>query len=166
MMLAEIARELKASRQSGSRWYWEWRRGGSSALRGAGRAGRKPKLDRGQLRQVEKALRPGARSQGFGTDLWTLPRVALVMERVTGVRYHPGHVWKILGAIDWTLQRPAKQAQERDPAKVQFWLQEKWPAVKKALGAGKPGLPSKARAASRNALRSVAPGRRKAKRPF
>src|SRR2546426_8953010 len=59
MILAEIARELKASRQSVSRWYGEWRRGGSSALRGAGRAGRKPKLDRGQLRQVGKALRPG-----------------------------------------------------------------------------------------------------------
>jgi hypothetical protein len=26
-----------------------------------------------------------------------------VMERVTGVRYHPGHVWRILGAIDWTV---------------------------------------------------------------
>ena len=76
MILAEIARELRTSRQSVSRWYAEWRRGGSSALRGAGRAGRKPKLNPVQLRQVEKALRRGARSHGFGTDLWTLPRVA------------------------------------------------------------------------------------------
>ena len=166
MPLAEIARELKASRQSVSRWYAEWRRGGSSALRGAGRAGRKPKLDRGQLREVEKALRQGARSHGFGTDLWTLPRVAAVMEGVTGVRYHPGHVWKILGAIDWTLQRPAKQARERDPEKVQFWLQERWPTVKKTLAAGKPGSSSKTRAVSHNGPRSVAPGRPKAKRPF
>ena len=166
MILAEIARELKASRQSVSRWYAEWRRGGSSALRGAGRAGRKPKLDRGQLRQVEKALRQGARSHGFVTNLWTLPRVAAVMEGVTGVRYHPGHRWKILGAIDWTLQRPAKQARERDPEKVQCWLQERWPAVKKTLAAGKLGSSSKTRAGSRNGPRSVAPGRPKAKRPF
>ena len=166
MNLAEIARELKASRQSVSRWYAEWRRGGSSALRGAGRAGRKPKLDRGQLRQVEKALRQGARAQGFGTDLWTLPRVASVMERVTGVRYHPGHVWKILGAMDWTLQRPAKQARERDPEKVQFWLKQRWPAVKKTLAAGKPGSSFKTRAGSRNGPRSVAPGHPKAKHPF
>src|SRR2546429_5957316 len=45
-------------------------------------------------------------------------RVATVIERLTGVHYHPGHVWKILGAIDWSLQRPAKQARERDPEKV------------------------------------------------
>jgi transposase len=166
MILAEIARELKTSRQSVSRWYTEWRRGGSSALRAAGRAGRKPKLNPAQLRQVEKALRRGARSHGFGTDLWTLPRVASVMEQVTGVRYHPGHVWKILGAIDWTLQRPAKQARERDPEQVQFWLQQRWPAVKKTLAAGKPGSSSKTRAGFRNGLRSVAPGRPKAKRPF
>ena len=41
---AAIARELKVSRQSVSRGYTEWQRGGAPAVRGAGRAGRKPKL--------------------------------------------------------------------------------------------------------------------------
>jgi transposase len=56
---------------------------------------------------VDKALRQGAQAQGFGTDLWTLPRMAAVIEQVTGVHYHPGHVWKILGAMEWSLQRLA-----------------------------------------------------------
>jgi len=132
MIHAAIARQLKVSRQSVSRWYTEWRRGGSPALRGAGRAGPKPKLDGKQLQQVEKALLQGARAHGFGTDLWTLPRVALVTERLTGVHYHPGHVWKILGAMKWTLQRPAKQARERDEKKVKLWLDQRWPALKKS----------------------------------
>ena len=93
IILSSIARELKVSRQSVTRWYKEWKRGGVSALRGAGRAGRKPKLDPRRLQQVDKALRQGARAHGFDTDLWTLPRVARVIERLTGVRYHPGHVW-------------------------------------------------------------------------
>src|SRR5438552_11398982 len=131
LILAAIARELRVSRQSVSRWYRDWRRGGAGALRGAGRAGRKPKLNAKQLPQIAKELRRGARAHGFTTDLWTLPRVATVIERLTGVHYHPGHVWKILGAIDWSLQRPAKQARERDPEKVKFWLTKKWPAVKK-----------------------------------
>ena len=42
LILAAIARELRVSRQSVSRWYRDWRRGGRAALRGAGRAGRKP----------------------------------------------------------------------------------------------------------------------------
>ena len=105
-----------------------------------------------------------ARAHGFTTDLWTLPRVATVIERLTGVHYHPGHVWKILGAMDWSLQRPAKQARERDPEKVKFWLTKKWPAVKKTLVDEKPGFSLKTKAESRSAHRSGEPGRRKAKR--
>lgn len=164
MILADIARQLKVSRQSVSRWYTEWKRGGLRALNGAGRAGRKSKLEPRQLQKVEKALRRGARANGFNTDLWTLPRVALVIERVTGVHYHPGHVWKILGAMDWTLQRPAKQARERDPQKVELWLKERWPAVKKTLGAREPGSSSRMKAASRSVPPSAEPGPRKAKR--
>lgn len=165
MTLAAIAHRLNVSRQSVSRWYAEWKKGGTATLRGAGRAGRKPKLDPQQLHQVESALRQGARAHGFGTDLWTLPRVATVIQRLTQVRYHPGHVWKILGALDWTLQRPAKQARERDPEKVKLWLQQRWPAVKKTLAAAKPGSSSRTRAAFPNAPRSDAPGPRKGKRP-
>jgi transposase len=164
LILAAIARQLKVSRQSASRWYREWKSGGARALHGAGRAGRKPKLIPRQLGKVEKALRQGARGNGFDTDLWTLPRVALVIERLTGVHYHPGHVWKILGAMDWTLQRPAKQARERDPKKVELWRRERWPAVKKTLGAGTPGSSSRTKAGSHNVLPSAGPGLRKAKR--
>ena len=143
LILARIAHELQVSRQSVSRWYEQWKRGGSGALRGAGRAGRKPKLERQQLRRVEDALRMGAKAHGFDTDLWTLPRVAVVVERLTGVHYHPGHVWKILGSIDWTLQRPTKRAKERNPEKVKQWVGQRWPEVKKTLGAEKHGSSSK-----------------------
>ena len=101
------------------------------ALRAAGRAGRKPKLNRQQRERIDQALRKGARDHGFRTDLWTLPRIARVIERLTGVRYHPGHVWKILRAMKWSLQRPAKQARERNPEKVRQWFKETWPAIKK-----------------------------------
>ena len=163
MILAEISRHLKVSRQSVSRWYADWKGGGGSALKGAGRAGRKPRLTQQQLKQIDKALREGARDHGFPTDLWTLPRVSVVIERLTGVRYHPGHVWKVLGAMDWTLQRPAKRARQRDEEKVQVWLKQRWPAVKKTLAAGKPGSSSKTKAASPSAPLSAGLGRQKAK---
>jgi hypothetical protein len=115
---------------------------------------------------VEKVLCQGSRAHGFRSDLWTLPRVARVIEGVTGVRYHPGHVWKILGAMDWTLQRPAQQARERDPEKVKLWKAERWPTVKKTLGVARPGFSSRTRAVSPNALPSAAPGRRGAKPRF
>jgi transposase len=89
---AEIARELDISRQSVSRWHEAWRLHERHWIGGAGRAGRRPKLDEEHLRRVGQALRQGAQAHGFGTALWTLPRMAAVIERVTGAVYHPGHV--------------------------------------------------------------------------
>jgi transposase len=164
MILASIARELEVSRQSVSRWYDQWKRGGGKGLRGAGRAGRKPKLEREQLGRVEIALRKGAMLHGFGTDLWTLPRVAVIVERLTGVHYHPGHVWKILGAMDWSLQRPARRARERNPEKVKRWVDQRWPQVKKTLVVEKRGSSSKTRVVSPSVHPSGGRGHPKGKR--
>ena len=158
-----IARLLTVSRQSVMRWYRAWRKGGRAALRAAGRAGRKPRLSREQMVRVEAALRQGPRAHGFRTNLWTLPRVAHVIKQLTGVQYHPGHVWRLLGALDWTLQRPAKRARERNQAAIQHWITTRWPTVKKTLGGAAPGSSSKMRAASRSARRSAARGRHAAK---
>lgn len=126
-----IARRLGVSRQSVLRWYRAWRAGGRNALCAAGRAGRKPRLGSEAWTGVEAALRQGPRAHGYRTNLWTLPRVARVIERLTGVRYHPGHVWRLLGALNWTLQRPAKRAKERNETAIRHWVTTRWPAVKK-----------------------------------
>lgn len=136
---AVVARCLQVSRQSVSRWYELWQHQGEAALRAAGRAGRKPRLTATQLVQVESALRRGACAHGFATELWTLPRVARVIARETGVRYHPGHVWRILRSLHWTLQRPARRAAERDEAAIRQWVRARWPAVKKTPAAATPG---------------------------
>jgi len=69
-----------------NRWFHAWRQGGVSALRKAGRAGRKPRLAKGDLKLLDQALRLGALSYGFSTELWTLPRVAKVIDDITGVK--------------------------------------------------------------------------------
>ena len=153
MTQAAIARQLGAGRQSVSRWYGAWQRDQPGWLAGTGRAGRKPKLDKQQLQLLDKALRQGAQAHGFGAALWTLPRVATLLERLTGVRYHPGHVWKILGAMNWTLQRPAKQARERNEKARREWVAERWPAIKKKPGVEKLGSSSKTKAGSRSGRR-------------
>ena len=59
LSLASIARELKVSRMSVSRWHHQWSKAGKESLKGAGRAGRKPRLQARQLRRIEAALRKG-----------------------------------------------------------------------------------------------------------
>src|SRR5215207_267981 len=133
---AEIARRVGVAHQVVSQWRKVWRQGGRDALRSAGPAGRKPKLSGGQLADVANALARGAAANGYVTDVWTLPRVAEVIEHVTGVSYHPGHVWYILrDQLDWTWQRPARRATERDDEAIQRWVKKCWPQLKKGHGA-------------------------------
>src|ERR1700738_3111780 len=82
---AEVARQVCVSHQIVSDWRAAWRRSGRDGLRGAGRAGRPPKLSRDQLAHVERELVKGAETNGDPNDVWTLQRVAEVIERLTGV---------------------------------------------------------------------------------
>jgi transposase len=127
---AEVARTFGVSPQAASIWYRRWRQGGEPALRGAGRAGRRPRLSQAELEAVDQALRKGPEAFGFDTDLWTLARVAAVIERLTGVGYHPGHVWRLLRGLGWSLQRPARRAAERDEAEIARWRAQEWPRIK------------------------------------
>ena len=112
---AEVAQALGVSAEAVSEWYRLWRAGGQAALAGTGRAGRLPRVSDDQLAEVVTALRKGPRANGFPTDLWTLARVADVIEAITGVRYGQTQTWTILRKrLGWTRQRPARRALERN----------------------------------------------------
>ncbi len=51
---------------------------------------------------------------GFGTELWTLKRVGAVIERLHGVRFGQTQVWRILGSLGFSPQKPEKRAIERN----------------------------------------------------
>jgi len=133
---AEIARRLGVWHQIVSDWRNVWRRSGRDGLRAAGRAGRLPKVKREQLGQVEAELAKGAEANGYPNDVWTLQRVAEVIERTTGVHYHPARVWYILRReLGWSWQRPARRATERNDEAVHQWVKKRWPQLKKGPGA-------------------------------
>src|ERR1017187_6545936 len=67
------------------------RQGGERALLQAGRAGRKPRLTERQKTVLEQRLLAGPERLGYDTSLWSSERVAHLIEREFGVRYHPGH---------------------------------------------------------------------------
>src|SRR4030088_3463026 len=112
---AEVPRQVGVWHQIVSDWRSAWRRSGRDGLRGAGRAGRLPKLSRDQLTHVELELSNGAEARGYPNDVWTLQRVAKVIERLTGVTYHPAHVWSLLRQeLKWSWQRTARRETERN----------------------------------------------------
>jgi transposase len=133
---AAVAIALRVSRQSVSRWYNDWLRGNTVALQGASQAGRKRRLSKEQVEQIRAQLIQGPRAQGYSSDLWTLPRVAKLIEAVTTVHYHPGHVWRVLRKMGWSLQRPTLRAKERDEEQIRHWKRRIWVQVKKTPKSG------------------------------
>jgi len=128
---SEIARQVRVGRQSVARWVHQYRIQGKSALRKAGRAGRKPRLTEKQRKQLEKLLVRGPERLGYETPLWTCPRVAHLIEQEFDVRYHEGHVWKILDGLGWSPQRPEGRARERNEEQILHWKKKVWPGLKK-----------------------------------
>jgi transposase len=127
----EVARRFGVARQVAYRWKDAWEQGGKAGLASKGSAGRKPKLTGKQTQRVTEALLAGPAAQGYKTDLWTLPRVAALIEELTGVRYHPGHVWRLMGASGFSCQTPERRAVERDEKAIRRWQRVDWPALKK-----------------------------------
>ena len=157
---SSVARRLRVTRTTAMRWARAWHAAGRPALRAAGRAGRKPRLSSDQVDRVEQALLEGPLEFGYATELWTLPRVAAVIQRLTGVRYHPGHVWRVMRQLGWSLQKPTTRAKERDEEAIARWVKTTWPTLKKTPHAMERRSSSSTRAVSPNGLRSGEPGRR------
>jgi transposase len=128
---AEVARRVGVHRQSVNRWAHQLAQAGRAALERAGRAGRKPRLSTGDVERIKAALERGPEALGYETGLWTAWRVADLIERECGIKYHPGHVWKVLRALGWSCQRPTGRALERDEDKIRRWKQERWTELKK-----------------------------------
>jgi len=128
---SEIGRRLKVSNQTVSRWRKECEQGGNVALRRAGRAGRLPCLDEADKARLVELLLQGPERLGYETPLWTCPRVADLIERNFEVDYHPGHVWRILRQLNWSVQQPVGRALERNEALIDEWKHKRWPEIKK-----------------------------------
>jgi len=128
---AEVARQCGVSRGSALRW--ERQRKAAKAKAWKRRPlGRPPKLTPARQQALEKALEQGAQARGFLNDLWTLPRVAALIQRQCGVRLHPGHVWRLLGQMGWRLQRPGGRAVQRDEAAIARRKKHPRPAPKQS----------------------------------
>jgi len=127
---AAVARELGVSRNAVNVWAGVLAQRGRSGLR-AKPVGRPGALTAAQKRQLVNALKRGALAAGYATELWTLPRVAKLIEQRCKIQYSTVHVWRLLRALGFSPQRPAKRALERDEAAIRRWKQQRWPQVKK-----------------------------------
>ena len=132
---AEVAHATGVARQTVYVWKKVLDEGGIDALRGMAAPGRPARLDGYQLEELARALLKNPSAYGFETELWTLKRVGVLIERLYGVKFGLTHIWLILGALGFSPQKPERRAIERNEDAVRAWKRCTWTALKKRPGA-------------------------------
>src|SRR5437588_2035004 len=112
-------------RKSGSRFP------GLRALNRPGHTGRKSQLGTAELWRIERVLKRGPEALGYESGPWTSARVALLIERECGIRYHPTHVWQIVRQLGWSWQRSTGRTRARDEGAIPRRKQKRWPEIRK-----------------------------------
>jgi transposase len=129
---AEVARRLGVSRQTASDWARQLAQAnGAIGKLKAKPLGRPQHLDQWQCQALRHWLIGGAQAAGFPTDLWTLKRVRLLVEREFGIGYSKAGAWDLLRRLDFTPQKPERRARQRDEDGIAQWKRKTWPALKK-----------------------------------
>ena len=127
----EIARILQTPRSKTSEWLRLYEVHGVEGLLEGQRSGRPAGLDDPQRQELADTLDSGPVAYGLDTGIWTSPMIAWVIEEEFGIRYHPGHVRKILHNIGFSVQRPKRILAKADPAERDRWRRYTYPNIKK-----------------------------------
>jgi transposase len=103
---------------------------GLSALRSRPATGRPPSLTPRQEQQVFRWVN-GRDPRQYGLDfgLWTRSLVAELIERNFHIRLGVTAVGGLLAKLGLTPQKPLQRAYQRDPAAIEKWQREQFPAI-------------------------------------
>jgi transposase len=127
---AQAAHAVGVARQTAYTWKAVLDEGGIDALRAMPARGRPPRLDEQQLQALSRMLLDKPTDHGFGAELWTLKRIGALIERQFGVKFGQTQIWRILGGLGLSVQKPERRAIERDEDAVQTWKRKSWPGLK------------------------------------
>ena len=133
---AQAAHAVGVARQPAYTWKAVLDEGGIDALRAMPSRGRPARLDEQQLQALGRMLMDRPTDHGFGTELWTLKRIGVLIGRQYGVEFGQTQIWRILGGLGFSVQKPERRAIERDEDAVQTWKRKTWPGLKKKPAAG------------------------------
>ena len=127
----EVARRLEVAHSTVSGWKRRLESGGMAAVKDRSRSGRPPKLNDQQRKRLAKILVAGPLAAGFANNLWTLKRVAAVIEREFGIHYHPNYIGELLHTMRFSRQKPVRRARQRNEKAIRHFRKHTWPNIKK-----------------------------------
>ena len=93
--------------------------------------GRKKKLGSHERLLLAKAIERGPQAAGYRGNVWTSKMVADYIYNRWKVKYHPGHVRKLLHQLGFSVQFPREKLALANKEAQEKWIDETYPAIKK-----------------------------------
>src|SRR3989441_3662736 len=127
-----VMESLGFSRTAIYPWLRKFEQEGWDALVERIAAGPEPKLTEKQRQQVKRwIIGKDPRQYGFDYGLWTRRIVQSLIEQKFGVSLGLTAVGRLLASLEITPQKPLRRAYERDPERIQKWLDHDYPKLRR-----------------------------------
>lgn len=129
---SEVMNSLGLCRTTIYPWLRRYAEEGTEALVEKIAQGPAPKLTEKQRQQVKRwMLGRDPRQYGFDFGLWSRRIVQSLIQDKLGIELGLTAVGRLLAGLEITPQKPLRRAYERDPAAVDHWVKETYPALKR-----------------------------------
>jgi transposase len=129
---SDVMKSLGFSRTAIYPWLRKFEAEGWEALAERIAEGPEPKLSERQRQQVRRwILGKDPRQYGFDYGLWSRRIIQELIQKRLSINLGLTAVGRLLASLDITPQKPLRRAYERDPIKVEEWLQERYPTLKR-----------------------------------
>ncbi len=127
-----IAEMLGVTRGAVSQWLKIYRENGKSALAHKKYCKNPCRLSQEQQGKLVEMLNEGAEKHGYQGQIWTQARVASLIMKKFGIKYHFNHIGKLLKKLGWSWQKPVHRASQRNEDEAHEWCEKRWPEIKKS----------------------------------
>ena len=129
-LINEIADAFGVNRRAVTRWWATFKKDGKKALRSKKAAGPSYKLTPEEMNTTISFFEEDATKHGFETPLWTCQRIQQIIQKRTGKKLHTTNVMRWLKKLNFTNQKPQRQASQQDERAVKRWVKEEWPKIR------------------------------------
>jgi len=128
----DVIKALGFNRTCIYRWIAAYREGGVDALKAKKLEGRPRKLSGKQIQQLYALIVKKTPMQFcFAFALWTSGLIREVIRKKFGVSLSEVSVWRLLRKLGLSPQKPLFRAYQQDPVKVETYLKEEYPKIKR-----------------------------------
>lgn len=129
MRVKDIASGMRLNRSTIFGWMHKYREDGLESLQSTKAAGAPSSLKQTAIFRLIKMLRQPAQDHGFDSDLWTGPRVRILIRKKFGIKFHAKHMPRFLRRIGLVRKTPERRALEQNPRAVKYWQRHALPKI-------------------------------------